>query len=98
MLWFIATLFAAAFAGLAYVLARALGDGMDRYAGAYSEQTARQFEDIFLFIPARRVTELGWAAAIAVFLVVFAALGGLTNLENTLPGFVLAAAAGAMTL
>lgn len=57
------------FGGLAYVLARALTSGAHAYTGAYSERTARDFEDVFLFIPPRRIAEIGWACAVAVFLV-----------------------------
>ncbi|MCE9614536.1 MAG: type II secretion system F family protein [Lentisphaerae bacterium] len=98
MMMFIATLFGMAFTGLAYVLLRAIGEGMDRYNGAYSQQTARQFEDVFLFIPARRVTELGWASAISMFLILFMTLGRNADLAGTITSFALSAAAGAATL
>lgn len=56
------------FALLAYVLFRAFSSGAESYTGQYSDATARQFEDIFLFIPARRIAEAGWACGIAAFL------------------------------
>ena len=55
-------------AGLALVILRALRAGAGHYAGEYSDATARQFEDIFLFIPARRIAEIGWACAGAAFM------------------------------
>jgi len=59
-----------AFAGFAYVLGSALGAGAENYAGAYSEETARRFEDVFMFIPPRRIAEIGWSASGLVFLLI----------------------------
>ena len=53
---------------LAFVLLRALTAGARAYTGQYSDATSRQFEDIFLFIPARRIAEAGWACGLAAFL------------------------------
>ena len=49
----------------------ALREGVDSYERGYSEQTARQFADIFFFIPPRRIRDLAWTAAIAFFLIFF---------------------------
>lgn len=98
MTMFVSILFALAFTGLALVLFRSVAEGMERYAGAYSEQTARQFEDVFLFIPARRVTELGWASAIAVTLLVAALIGRFDSLESGAVSLGASAAAGALML
>lgn len=67
------------FGGLALVLLQALGSGAQVYAGTYSEKTARAFEDLFLFIPPRRIAEIGWAAAFAMFLLCFLASGGISG-------------------
>jgi tight adherence protein B len=56
------------FSLLGLVLLRAFASGAESYTGQYSDSTARQFEDLFLFIPARRIAEAGWACAIAAFL------------------------------
>ena len=53
--------------GLAYVAIRALQSGARNYSGVYAQETASAFEDLFLFIPARRVAELGWGLCGAVF-------------------------------
>lgn len=50
------------FGGFAYTIVRALGSGAGAYSDSMSEETSRQFEDLFLFIPARRIAEIGWAA------------------------------------
>lgn len=75
----IATFVGLSFAALAVVLLRALGSGAEAYTGAYSAKTARQFEDIFLFIPPRRIAEIGWAGAIAVALLCFLLSGGVSG-------------------
>jgi tight adherence protein B len=92
------TLFGISLAGLAYVFLRALSAGADVYAGTYSEKTARQFEDIFLFVPPRRVAEAGWAASAAAFLLVFMLTGSLHSRRGVLVGLVLATVAGGLAL
>lgn len=64
-------LFGTSVAGLCYVVMRATFSGAEAYSGAYSETTARQFEDIFLFIPPKRIAEIGLAISAVLFLVVF---------------------------
>jgi len=89
----IAFLYALAFAGLTIVFLRAMREGVGLYEGTYSANTARQLEDVFLFVPPRRVAEIGWVAAIAVFLLVF-----LTSVRGVLLGAVVAALFGALAL
>lgn len=78
--------------GLAYVAIRALQSGARNYSGVYAQETANAFEDLFLFIPARRVAELGWGLSGAVFLLVFLVAGGLQSLDKAMQ----AAVAGAV--
>ena len=59
------------FAGLASVTLRAFSSGATAYSGTYSTKTARQFEDIFLFIPPRRIAEIGWICAACTALLTF---------------------------
>jgi tight adherence protein B len=80
--YLIASLFMASMGGLAYVIMHALSDGADAYSGEYSEETARQFEDVFLFIPPRRFAEIGWAAAALTFVLVFFFTGDITSLAG----------------
>jgi tight adherence protein B len=91
-------LFGASFAGLAYVLMRALSSGAQAYAGAYSERTARDFEDLFLFIPPRRISEIGWACAIAVFLIVAMVFFDPRQPAATLVGLALGTVGGVLAL
>jgi len=69
-------------AGLTYAGIRALKTGAEAYSGAYARETASAFEDLFLFIPPRRVTELGGGLSAAVFVVVFVAAGGFQSLDK----------------
>jgi len=94
----ICTLVALSMTGLGYVILRAFRTGAETYSGAYAADTARQFEELFLFIPPRRIAEAGWAAAAAAFLIVFMLAGSFTSGRGFLAGFVLAALAGALAL
>ena len=98
MAWIISVLLAVCFAGLAYVLLRAAFSGAEAYSGTYSEETARQFEDIFLFIPPRRIAEAGWALAGLVFILLFALTGNITHLQGAIVGVVIGTIGGALAL
>ncbi len=78
--------------GLAYVAIRALQSGARNYSGVYAQETASAFEDLFLFIPARRVAELGWGLCGLMFVLVFLVAGGLQSLDKAMQ----AAVAGAV--
>lgn len=84
--------------GLAYVIGQAVIAGMDAYSGAYSQKTAQQFEDIFLFIPSRRIAEIGWASAAVFFLLVFLLVGSTRSLLAFSVGVGLGIAAGIVGL
>lgn len=56
-------------AGLAWALAAAFADSAQTAAGAYESEMGRTLEAMFLFVPARRLVELGWMAAATVFLI-----------------------------
>ena len=91
-------LFALSLGGLTSVLLRALYAGADVYSGTYSQETARGFEDLFLFIPPRRIAEAGWASGGAAFIVVFLLTTDLTTLPGVLIGLAAGTAAGALAL
>lgn len=94
MIWLITLLFAISASGLVYVIASAMTSGAEEYSGAFSKDTAKQFEDVFLFVPARRILELSWAAAAVVFMVVFLALADFKSLDGIALSVVLGALAG----
>lgn len=74
--------------GLAYVAIRALQSGARNYSGVYAQETASAFEDLFLFVPARRVAELGWGLCGVVFLLVFLVAGGLQSFDKAMQASV----------
>lgn len=98
MLLFIAFLFAISIGGLAYFVLQALFAGAETYAGTYSEEVARKYEDVFLFIPPKRIREAGWACSGAVFLSVFLAAGSFASAEGAAFGLLLGGIAGGFAL
>jgi tight adherence protein B len=98
MIWIIVLLYGACFAGLTYVLLDALYSGADAYSGAYSEDTAREFEDVFLFIPPKRLAELGWMIGTLMFITVFLLAGGLRSINGALVGGALGLISGAISM
>ncbi len=98
MFWIIPTLYMACFAGLCYSFLRALHAGAESYSNTYTEQTSRQFEDIFLFIPPRRILEIAWTSAIAVFVVFFFLTGNFQSLGGFARGMVIGGLMGTAAL
>ncbi len=96
--YLIALLFAVSTAGLAYVVVTSIMSGAEAYSGAYSETTARQFEDVFLFIPPRRIAELSWATAALTFGLVFLLTADWESPRGMLVGFILGVIAGTVML
>jgi tight adherence protein B len=94
----IPSLFALSVGGLAYVVSQAISAGAQAYSGAYSEDTAREFEDVFLFIPPKRIAEAGWAACATTFILVFLIIGSLTTKHGFVIGLILGAVAAALAL
>jgi len=98
MIWAIPALFALSLGGLAYTLLRAMESGADAYSGAYSDDTAREFEDIFLYIPSRRIAEAGWAACGATFIIVFLLVGNFRSPRGIILGLLLSSIAATLAL
>jgi tight adherence protein B len=94
----ICALFMLTFGGLAYVMLQALLSGAETYSGRYSADTARQFEDLFVFIPPRRIAEAGWAAAAMVFMLVFLLTASLGSQRGVFIGLILGLLSGAAAL
>ena len=87
------------FTGFCFCLLSALEKGAAAYGGEYSEKTSRDFENLFLFIPPRRIAEIAWiAAAVSAFLS-FLAIGGVSGSASAiLVRACVAAAAGGLML
>ncbi len=91
-------LYALCFAGLTYVLMKALQDASASYASEYTEDTARQFEDLFLFIPPNRLLEIARVSAVVLFIVTFLLTGRFDSLPSVLLGVVAASLMACLAL
>ena len=91
-------LFGLSLAGFTLVITRAVMAGSDAYSGAYSENTAREFEDVFLFIPPKRLDEMRWASAAVFFLGGFMVAGSFSSASGFAVGFFIGLLAGAFAL
>ena len=85
----------AAFAGFAWLFVSALNEGAGNYASQMGEETSRQFEDVFMFIPPAKIAQLGRLAAPTAFFLFFIPLFSLSSAASTMAGIVLGLAAGA---
>lgn len=98
MIVIIPLLFAISAAGLVSVIINALQTGAEVYSSEYSQETAQQFEDIFLFIPPRRIAEIGWMSCLLMFGIVFLLVGDLRSPAGTLLGLLAGGMAGSAAL
>lgn len=96
--WAAPALLGLSFGGFAFTIVRSMSSGAGAYSDSMSEETSRQFEDLFLFIPAKRIAEIGWAAAAVVFLICFIPLFDLSNPLATTAGLVLGLIFGSLAL
>ena len=71
--------YALCFGGLAYTIAEAVREGMAGYASTYASETAREFEDVFLFIPAKRLADVARLSALALFMLMFFIFGDFSS-------------------
>lgn len=92
--WIIPLFFALCFGGVAFILLRSIGEAMDSYADEYTVDTARQFEDLFLFIPHRRLLTIARITALVVFLLFFMVAGDLTSVSGVLSGLLVGSVMG----
>ncbi|MDD2600213.1 MAG: type II secretion system F family protein [Kiritimatiellae bacterium] len=86
------------FAGLAWTFSKSLTTGAADYSDTLSEEASRQFEDLFLFIPPKRIAEIGWSAAGIVFLLFAVPLFDIHNAISTLAGIALGVIFGVLAL
>jgi len=96
--WIAPALLGLSFGGFAFTIVRAMGSGAGTYADSMSEETSRQFEDLFLFIPAKRIREIGWGAAGAVFMLFTIPFFDLQNPISTTAGLILGMVFGGLAL
>lgn len=91
-------LYGLCFAGLAYTVAHAFKAGAEDYAKVHAENTARQFADIFFFIPPRRIVEIAWIVAATSFLICFFCAGSFESPASIMRGLFAGSLAGAAAL
>jgi tight adherence protein B len=90
----VCTLFALSFGALAYALFTAMREAMESYSDVYAEDTARQFEDVFLFIQPAQLTRIAYIAATVVFMACMVVLGDFDSPGGLAAGFVFGLAGG----
>jgi tight adherence protein B len=90
MFWLVPTLFGACAVLMAYVLLSALREAEESYATEYTADTARQLEDLFLFVSPQQMIFISRTVALIVFLLFFLAAGSV----DSIGGFVSGVAAG----
>ena len=88
-------MYMASFGTLAYFIVQALASGAEAYSKEYTAEAASQLDDMFLFIPARRILELALACALTCFIVAFLAAGGFSRVAFA-RGLVLGLAAASL--
>lgn len=96
--WIGPALMGCAFIGFAWTIARAVSSGASEYSDSMSEETSREFEDMFLFIPPKRIAEIGWAAAAVVFLLFSVPLFDISNPLSTTAGLILGCVFGILAI
>jgi len=98
VLFWCATGFAGlAFGGFAWMFVSVVNEGAGSYASQMGRETSRQFEDLFLFVSPKKISELGRLAALAAFFLFFIPLFSFTNAASTVCGVALGLLAGAFT-
>ena len=96
--WLAPSLFAACFGLLAYTLLESLQEANKSYSNLYEEHTARQLEDVFLFIPPHRILEIARISAVIVFILFFLLAGHFKSVQGLLSGSVVGGIGALLTL
>jgi tight adherence protein B len=81
---------------LVYVLLVALREAEEEHVTSYTVDTARQFEELFLFIPPEQIRRLTHITALVVFLLLFMLAGSMISLGGVLRGIVAGALGAGM--
>ncbi len=96
--WIVPLLFLVSVTGLTYALIQALKTGAENYSRFCTEQTSRQFADIFFFIPPRRLLEITWITALVMFIILFLLTGNFWSMTGALRGLFIAGAGALLIL
>ena len=98
LFWLVPSLFALCAALMGYVLLRALREAEESYASEYTSDTARQFEDLFLFVSPQKILVLSRMTAIMIFFLLFVSTGDMGSLVGLVRGAVVGALFGSSAL
>lgn len=88
MFWLVPSLFALCASLMGYVLLRALHEAEESYASEYTTDTARQFEDLFLFISPQQMLSLSRIVAIMAFFLLFFLTGNMNSTGGWIRGVI----------
>jgi tight adherence protein B len=94
MFWLPPTLFALCATLMGYVLIRTLREVEESYASEYTTDTARQFEDLFLFISPKQILVISRMLAIMVFFLLFFMTGNMRSTMGLVSGAVVGGLGG----
>ena len=98
LIYIIPLLYMACFAGLTFYIMQIIQAGSETYNKIHTEETSRQFADIFLFIPPRRISELAWSVSVITFLFLFLAASDFSSPAGAVRGLFIGGLAAAATL
>ena len=87
-------LFLLCFGGLAWVIGHSMRDASEQYASVYMTETARELENLFLFIPPQRLMVIARLAAVGAFAVVALMATDFNSPGGMFRGLFLGALAG----
>ena len=87
-------LFLLCFGGLAWVIGHSMRDASEQYASVYMTETARELENLFLFIPPQRLMVIARLTAIGSFAVVALMTTDFNSPGGMIRGLFLGALAG----
>ena len=96
LLWSAVATVGGAFFGFAWLFVTALNEGAGNYASQMGEETSRQFEDVFMFIPPAKIAQLGRLGALTAFFLFFIPLFSFSSAVSTTAGVLLGLGAGAL--
>jgi tight adherence protein B len=100
LLYLVPGLYLGCFTLMAWLLLKGMQDASKQYEAVYAQSTARELENLFLFIPPHRIAYLARLAAGLSFLTLFLAAGSVESAGGLLRGFLLGgvAAMGVLAL
>ncbi|MDF7826452.1 type II secretion system F family protein [Pontiellaceae bacterium B12227] len=87
-MWIVPSLFALCAFLMGWVVLRMLGDAEESYASEYTSDTARQFEELFLFISPAQMLAISRTVATIVFFLLFFIAGDLESVAGFVRGFI----------